>query len=142
MTLINNPSFIALLAYIGWTVLLVLTLISLRGIRVLSGQKKANAFAANGEDESAFVQRLTRVHANCYEHFPIFGGLLLLALALDMTSITDSLAFYWLSLRIIQGIVHLISKSVLMVYLRLLLFLAQITIAIYWLSRFLSQAIA
>lgn len=142
MTLINNPTLLAFLIYIAWIVLLVLTIISLRSIRVMSGQKKANAFAANGEDESDFVQRLTRVHANCYEHFPIFGGLLLLALALDLRSITDVLAYYWISLRIAQGVIHLISKRVLMVYLRLFLFLVQIAIAVYWIFSFLSLVIA
>ncbi|MCF6319804.1 MAG: MAPEG family protein [Proteobacteria bacterium] len=132
-----NETSITLIAYIAWIIVLILTIISIRSYWVLSGQRAANSFSVNGLDVSPFMERLSRVHANCFENFPIFGGLLLLALLLDMSYITNPLAYAFLGLRIAQGIVHLISKNVFFVYLRLTLFLAQLVIAIYWTYLFL-----
>lgn len=132
-----NETSITLIAYILWMVILLLSIISIRSYLVLSGNKAANGFSTTGEDVSPFMQRLCRVHGNCYEHFPIFGGLLLLALALDLTHLTNSLAYAFIGLRIAQGLVHMISKRVLFVYLRLGLFLAQLVIACYWIFLFL-----
>lgn len=132
-----NETSITLIAYIAWMILLIITIISIRSYWVLSGKRAANSFSVNGSDVSDFMERLSRVHANCFEHFPIFGGLLLLALLLNMSHITNPLAYTFLGLRIAQGVVHLISKNVFFVYLRLSLFLTQLAIAIYWISLFL-----
>ena len=131
-----NETSIALIGYILWMIFLVLAIISLRSVLVLTGRKPANGFLPTGNDVSPFMERLTRVHGNAYEHFPIFGGVLLLALFLQMESITNSLAYTLLELRISQGVVHMVSKSILFVYIRLTLFLAQIGITIYWIMHF------
>jgi len=136
-----NETSIALIGYISWMIILTLIIINLRGYTVLTSKKAANDFNVTGSDVSPFMQRLCRAHANCYEHFPIFGGLLLLALALNLSGFTNPLAYVLLGLRIAQGIVHIISKSVLFVYLRLSLFLAQLGIAGYWIYLFLKLSL-
>lgn len=127
-----NETSLALIVYIAWMIILLLTMISIRSYLVLSGKKSANGFSPSGDDVSAFIQRLSRVHANCYEHFPVFGGLMLLALALDLSQLTNPLAYTLIGLRLAQGVVHMISKSILFVYLRLALFLGQLGIALFW----------
>ena len=132
-----NETVIALIAYIVWMIMILISIISIRSYLVLFGKKPANGFSTMGDDVSPFMQRLCRVHANCYEHFPIFGGLMLMALALNLSQLTNPLAYILIGLRVVQSAVHLISTSILFVYLRLLLFLAQICIACYWIFLFL-----
>ncbi|MDJ0653003.1 MAG: MAPEG family protein [Xanthomonadales bacterium] len=127
---------LALLGYITWMVILLAILAGLRTSLTLSGQRRANDFSPSGEDVSPFSHRLCRTHANCYEHFPIFGGLMLLALATATTQVTDGLALVLLAARVAQGLVHLWSTRNLAVLIRFHLFLVQYLIAIYWLYRF------
>lgn len=126
---------IALLGYIAWFTTLLLVLGSYRSGLTLSGKRRANQFSPTGEDVSAFSQRLCRAHANCYEAFPIIGGLLIYAIASNMTAITDPLAIWVLAGRVGQSLVHLASTSVPAVFLRFGLFILQIGICIYWLVR-------
>jgi len=134
-----NATSLTLIGYISWMMLLVFSIISYRSIVVLTSRKAANDFQPEGKDVSPLMERLSRVHANCYEHFPIFAGLMLLALALNLSEITNPLAYTFLTLRVAQGVVHIISKSVPMVFLRLGLFLAQCGIAVYWIVLFLKH---
>ena len=71
-------------------------------------------------------------HRDCLEGIPVFGGLLLIALATDRTSVTDGLAPWFLIARVFQSSVHLSSLSVPAVNARFLAFLAQIGIGAYW----------
>ena len=134
-----NETSIAFMGYIIWMMLLLVTLLSVRVHAVVTGKKRTNDFDPKGSDVSAFSGRLCRVHANCYEHFAIFGGLMLFALALGMTSITNGLALYLLAARVLQGFVHLRSTSVNAVRLRLFFFLVQCVIATIWIVKIFSQ---
>lgn len=121
--------------------LVLLALIaSVRVVATMSGRKAANDFAPSGEDVSPFSGRLCRAHANCYESFPIFGGLLLTAIAIDMTVLTDGLALWALVARIAQSLVHLASTSVIAVQLRFAFFLVQFVIWVIWAVRLLPAA--
>ncbi len=131
-----NPTSIALLSYIGYIIILIVILTSYRGLLTLSGQRAANSFSPTGEDVSDFSKRLCRVHANSYESFPFVGGILLFALATNSTFITDPLAMLLIGARVLQGLVHLASTSVLAVYLRFTFFLVQIGIVAKWLYDF------
>lgn len=118
---------------------MLLLLVLLGYVRVnltLSGTRQPNSFDPSGIDVSPFANRLCRAHANCYENFPIFGGLLLLAIAMDTTSITDGLAYYFLAARILQSLTHLASSSNVAVHIRFAFFLVQIGIAISWILQF------
>ena len=85
---------------------------------------------------SPFSNRLCRAHANCYESFPILGGLLLLAIATNNTAITDGLAYYLIGARILQSSTQLASASNAAVQIRFVFFVVQIGIAIWWVVQF------
>ncbi len=126
------PTISALLIYILWMLLLLGMLAGMRTGMTLSGAKKANAFSPDGADVGDFSNRLCRAHANCYESFPIFGGLLLLAIASDTMAITDGLAYILIAARLGQSLIHLISTSESAVFVRFGFFLVQVAIALYW----------
>ena len=90
-----------------------------------------HSFDPSGADVSPFSNRLCRAHANCYESFPILGGLLLLAIATDNTAITDGLAYYLIGARVLQSASHLSSPGNFAVNARFAFFLAQFGIAVY-----------
>ena len=70
-----NETSLATIGYIVWMMILLLLILSIRIQAVLTGTKRTNEFKPEGTDVSAFSGRACRVHANCYEHFAIFGGL-------------------------------------------------------------------
>ena len=82
-----NPTVAALLGYIVVMLGLLGTLGMMRVGLTLGGKRAPNSFSPDGADVSPFSNRLCRAHANSYEGFPIFGGLMLLAIALDATAI-------------------------------------------------------
>ena len=132
-----SPTIAAFLGYVIWMLVLLGMMAGVRTQLTLSGNRAANSFAPDGADVSPFVNRLCRAHANCYEGFPIFGGLLLLALATDTTAITDGFAYYFIAARILQSVTHLASSSVLAVQARFAFFLVQFVIAIMWILQFI-----
>ncbi len=131
-----NASIAALLGYVAWTLALLMLLGLLRTKLTLAGERQPNSFAPGGADVSPFSNRLCRAHANCYEGFPIFGGLLLLAIASGNTAITDGLAYYFIGARILQSVVHLASTSNTAVLVRFAFFGVQLGIAIAWILQF------
>ena len=130
-----STSALALLGFSVWTLALLLTIGLLRVALTVSRKRAPNSFSPQGDDVSPFSARLCRAHANCYESFPIFGGLLLLALVSDLTHLTDGLAFIALAARIAQSVVHLVSTSSLAVQIRFAFFAVQVGIWIYWAYR-------
>lgn len=124
---------IALASYIIWTLSLVLLLEAFRAHLVLVRGRAVNSFAADGSDVSPLLTRITRAHANCYEHFPIIGGTLILFLFLEKTEVTDPLAPWIIALRILQSVTHIVSGSVMATNARFTLFFAQIVIVLIWL---------
>lgn len=131
-----SPSAVALLGLVAWSVLLVLLLVNQRGLLVLTGRMKVNAFAADGSNTpSIFGQRLVRAHANCLENLPLQAALLLYAMAAGQTAITDPLAGLLLGARLFQTCMHLISTSALFVWLRFAGFFVQLAILAWWLVK-------
>jgi hypothetical protein len=134
-----NDTALALLGYITWTLVITIVLVTQRAVLTLSGKRLANSFKTDGTDVSEFSARLCRAHANCYESFPLIGGLLLLALAADLTEVTNSLALVVLFCRVAQSLTHTISTSVWGVQIRFAFFIAQLGICIYWIVEFIKQ---
>ncbi len=130
---------LALLGYVAWTVMLLVVMEVLRSVLVLSKRHAANSFSADGADVSPFAHRLARAHANCYESFPIVGGLLLLALATGQGAVTEPLAMALLAARIAQSCTHLVSGSVLACQIRFTFFVIQLGIALRWMFVFGAQ---
>jgi uncharacterized MAPEG superfamily protein len=127
-----GPSALALLGYAAWTILLVTCIGLQRGALTFFGQRAPNSFKTDGTDISPFGQRLARAHANCYENLPIFGAVVLTAIATGHSSITDPLAPWALAARVAQSMTHLSSTSSPAVMVRFTFFLIQMVILIWW----------
>ena len=133
-----NTTTIALLGFIGWTLVLIVAVELARVYLVLATGRKVTQFNPDGADISPFMHRLARAHANCVENFPIFGGLLLLALLTNQAHITNPLAPYFLAARLAQSVTHLISSRALAINIRFAFFAAQLGIGVYWVMSFLA----
>ena len=126
----------ALLGLVAWALVLVFLLVNQRGLMVLTGKMKVNAFAPDGSNTpSAFGQRLVRSHANCLENLPLQAAVLLYAMHAGQTALTDPLALLLLGARLFQSAMHLISTGPLFVWLRFAGLLAQMLILAWWLLR-------
>lgn len=135
-----TPSSVALVGFIAWALLLLVLMEVIRSQLVIRHKVPANAFTPDNASLSPFMQRLARAHANCVEGLPIFGGLLLVAIATGRNSITDPLAYVFLTCRIFQSLVHLVSVSATAVTVRFTAFAAQMGIGVYWAFRLLVSA--
>jgi uncharacterized MAPEG superfamily protein len=127
-----NTSAVVLTILIGWALLLLILMEALRTRLVLSGAIAGPQLRPDNANLSAFMQRLARAQANCVEGLPIFGGLLLVALATDRAVVTNGLAPWLLTARFVQSLAHLASTSVFAVNVRFLAFTVQMAIAAYW----------
>ena len=76
-----SPTAVALTGFIAWTLFLLVLTEGIRSKLVLTKARAANSFTPDNASLSPFMQRLARAHANCLEGLPIFGGLMLAALA-------------------------------------------------------------
>ncbi len=131
-------TMIALLGFIGWTLLLLVLMELIRSALVVSGKVPANGFDPDNSRLSPFMQRLARAHANCLEGLPIFGGLMLVAVVLERTDVTDPLALVLLGSRLMQSLIHLASTSSPAVTVRFTFFAVQMGIGLYWAYRLLA----
>jgi len=127
----------ALTGFIAWTLLLLIVMELIRSKMVLAKEVPANGFRPDNANLSPFMQRLARAHANCLEGLPVFGGLMLVAVASGQSALTDALAPLLLGARIVQSTIHLASLSALAVTLRFVAFSVQLVIAAYWAIRLL-----
>ena len=127
----------ALTGFIAWTLLLLIVMELIRSKMVLAKEVPANGFRPDNANLSPFMQRLARAHANCLEGLPVFGGLMLVAVASGQSALTDALAPLLLGPRIVQSTIHLASLSALAVTLRFVAFSVQLVIAAYWAIRLL-----
>ncbi len=132
----SNTAF-TLIGFIAWALFLLVLMEAIRTYLVVTGRVPANGFTPDNGNLSPFMQRLARAHANCLEGLPIFGGLLVFALLLDKTTITDSLALWLLAARVVQSVIHLMSTSVVAVSLRFTAFAVQMGIGVYWAFQFI-----
>ena len=128
----QTMSGFVLTAFIAWALLLLLWMEGLRTWLVLRGAVPANGITPGNDGLSPFMQRLARAHANCVESLPVFGGLLLVAIATDRPQVTDALAPAFLAARIMQSCIHLASTSAAAVSLRFTAFAVQLAIAAWW----------
>jgi uncharacterized MAPEG superfamily protein len=135
-----SPSSLAFTGFIAWALLLLVLMEVLRSQLVLRRKVPANGFTPDNAGLSPFMQRLARAHANCVEGLPIFGGLLLVAIATDRTSITDPLAYLLLGSRVFQSLVHLASVTAAAVTIRFTAFAVQMAIGLYWALKLLAAS--
>ena len=137
-----SSSLIALTGFITWALLLLVLMEIIRSKLVLRGKVPANGFTPDNAGLSPFMQRLARAHANCVESLPVFGGLLVVAIATDQTRITDPLSYVFLASRVFQSLVHLASTSPTAVTVRFTAFAVQMGIGLVWAWQLLFAALA
>lgn len=118
--------------FVAWALFLLVLMEGVRSYYVVTGRTRANEFKPDNANLSPFMQRLARAHANCVESLPLFGGLLLVAVATGRHGITDPLAPWLLAARVAQSSIHLASLSVLAVNARFACFAVQMGIGVYW----------
>jgi uncharacterized MAPEG superfamily protein len=129
-----SPSAIAVLGLAAWMLVLLFVMVNQRGLLVLSGKMKVNAFAPDGSNTpDGLGRRLVRAHANCVENVPLLLAVLLYALATGNSAVTDGLALLMLGARVFQSVMHLISTAQIFVWLRFAGFLTQLVILGWWL---------
>ena len=87
-----SPTLIALTGFVSWSLFLLVLMEVIRSKLVLVGAVPANGFDPNNSSLSPFMQRLARAHANCVEGLPIFGGLMLIAVAAGRTPVRSPTA--------------------------------------------------
>lgn len=127
-----SASALALIGYVAWTLLLVITIVTIRSWISLVKGRESFSFKPDGSDVSKSSERMCRAHANCVENLPIFGAIILLAIATDNTAITDSLALWVLGARVAQSVTHLISSNNLAVTVRVTFYSVQLAIEAWW----------
>lgn len=128
-------SYLLVLGFCTWTFLLLLGIGVERVGLTMIGRKRANSFGPSGEKGSTFSHRIGRAHANCCENLPLVIGVILVAFMTNQLAVTNGLAWVFLTLRIAQSIIHIISVSVPAVLIRFSLFLGQCAIMIFWLFK-------
>src|SRR5690242_2004429 len=138
--LMTHTSLNVLLGLCAWTLFLLVLMEVLRTRLVVTNKVAANEFRPDNSNLSPFMQRLARAHANCIESLPVFGGLLIVAIATDRTAITDPLACLLLGARLFQSLVHLASVSSKAVTIRFSAFAVQMAIGLYWAFELLAAA--
>ena len=128
----ESASAFAILGLAAWYIFSLLMLASLRLYHTLVIGKAANSFRPDGTDLPSFGERLSRVHANCFENIPLYMAVLLYAIATGQTGVTDGHAAMLLYARVAQSVVHAASTSVPAVYLRFVLFALQNGLVAWW----------
>jgi uncharacterized MAPEG superfamily protein len=135
-----NPTLTALTGFTAWALLLLVLMEIIRTKLVATNAVRANGFTPDNANLSPFMQRLARAHANCVEGLPVFGGLIVVALIANKSSITDQLAYVFLTARIVQSLIHLWSVSAAAMTFRFAAFAVQMAIGVYWAFRLLRVA--
>jgi len=133
-----SPTLTAFTGFVAWSLFLLVLMELIRTYLVVTKAVPANKFPPDNANLSPFMQRLARAHANCIEGLPIFGGLMLIAVFSGKSGLTDPLAYTFLSARILQSTIHLISLSERAVFLRFSAFAVQMGIGAYWAIKLLT----
>ncbi len=134
-----SATAVALLLFAGWSMVLVALLAVYRTIASQSQNKPTNSFSPTGEDLPGLGHRITRAHANTFEFLPVAGAVMLVAIALDKTGLTDGLAYVFLGARLLQSLVHIASTAAVAVFLRFGFFVVQVAILFYWIMLMLVE---
>lgn len=128
-----NPAIYALAGFAGWTLLLALIMATVRMSNMFGGARiPINQFSPGGEDLPGFGQRVTRAHMNCVENLPAFAALVAAAGFSGQFGVMEGTAMYVLYARLAQSIVHMISTSPAMVWIRATFFFVQVLLLAWY----------
>ena len=129
-----SPALCTLVCFAALTALLAFTYANYRVALVLTGKAAPNAWTRDAQTwaDPAFITRLKHAHLNCVESLPVYAALVLAAYATNQLAIIDGLAYVFLGLRVGQVLLHAISTSSSVVFVRANLWIAQCLIIGYW----------
>jgi uncharacterized MAPEG superfamily protein len=128
-----NPAIHALAGFAGWTLLLALIMATIRMSNLFGGARiPINRFSPSGEDLPGFGQRVTRAHMNCVENLPVFAALVAAAGFSGQFGVMEGTAMCVLYARLGQSIVHMISTSPAMVWIRATFFFIQVLLMAWY----------
>ncbi len=137
-TLTMSTPLIALAGYAGWTLLLLLTVVSARIFAIIGGSDiPLNKFSPGGEDLPGFGQRITRAHLNCVENLPVFAAVVAAAGFSGQFGIMEGTVMFVLYARIIQSSIHITSSALPMALIRGALLSVQIILLAYYVVKML-----
>ncbi len=118
---------VALLAFAGWAVLLVLAVGASRVADVLAGRKRPNEFTSGTPHGGDRYWRLNRAHVNSVENLPIFAAIVLAGAALGVSSLAlCRMAEVVVVARVAQSSFHVASGRSRVVNLRFAAYLTQV----------------
>lgn len=132
--MMTSPAICTLVCFAALTALLAFAYANYRVVLVLTGKAAANSWTRGAQTwpDPAWVTRLQHAHLNCVENLPVYAALVLAAYATNQLTIIDGLAYVFLGLRAGQVLMHAISTSASLVFVRANLWIAQCLIIGYW----------
>src|SRR4051812_46467653 len=71
----SHAPLLSLIGFAAWTMLLVLAILTWRGLMIMTGGKKFNSFPGGIEHGPPAYWRLNRAHANAVENLVLFAVL-------------------------------------------------------------------
>jgi uncharacterized MAPEG superfamily protein len=129
----------SLLAFAGWTLLLIAAVFLYRGFRFLGGTPINHwPRGAKPADDAPLVKRLEDAHANCLENLPLFAAIVLGAVAtckVDAIAAVAPCVFY---ARVGQTAAHLWGTDRLQVFVRASFWSAQLVLFGWMIYRLLA----
>lgn len=98
-----------LLAFATWTMIVLVVSVGVhRWFRILTRRDPIHAFAGGGVVGTPFHRRAMRAHLNCVENLPVYGALVLVALAADVHGPwLDIPALVLMGARVCHTLIHL-----------------------------------
>ena len=125
-------SVIALVFYALWCLALVLMIAADRLLLIARGQVKNNEFLSGVPHGNDSYWRINRAQLNAAENLPIFAAIVLAGwVAGTEDHVFNMLAMVVLAARILQSVVHIVSGSSVMTWLRTAFFAVQVVCEIW-----------
>jgi uncharacterized MAPEG superfamily protein len=132
---------VALLAFAAWALLIVVSILSVRGLMVLTKQRAINDFPSGQPHGPDYYWRLNRAHANALENLAVFAAIVLAGAALGVSSpLLALLAKVVVGARVAQTVFHVSSGGRLAVTLRFSAFAAQLACFVWMIVETLQLA--
>ena len=138
------PSHWALVGFVAWTVLLLVSTVGVTRVSaVLKKQAKPNSFNPNVPHGSDRYQRCLRAHLNCVENLPIFASLVFLGTTLQLSGgLFQAAAVTVLPARLVQTSVHIASGRNRAVLVRFTAYTVQVLCFLVMLGLLIAQGLA
>lgn len=132
-----SVTLIALLCYVAWTLVVVMTVVGYRSLLVLGAKKPADSWprGKTHAEDPGFIQRASDASANCFENLPLFATVVVVAGLSGQLAELDLLAPWLLGARIMQSLVHMIAVNHWMVFMRFNFYVIQIIILAWWILK-------